>query len=200
MNNPCDSATLPTQPSSKDDPAGEALLDAYEIRVLGVMAEKEALTPDNYPMSLNGLTNGCNQMTSREPVMALTEATVQDVLHTLMQKKFIAEVRQAGGRVPKYEHRMRIKWLLEQDKLAILTLLMLRGMQTAGEIRNRAGRLHDFSTLEQVETGLEFLMDKYPPLVARMTRAAGSKESRYMHLLAGQEALGQGEAAPCSGR
>jgi uncharacterized protein len=165
----------------------DLVLDAVEVRVLGVLAEKEALTPDNYPLSVNALTNGCNQLTSRDPVMSLTEEVVMDTLHRLIQKKLVSEVRQAGARVSKYEHRMRMKWSLEQDKLAVLAMLMLRGLQTAGEIRSRSGRLHDFASVADVETGLQFLIDKYPPLVARLPRAPGEKEVRYMHLLSGEE-------------
>jgi uncharacterized protein YceH (UPF0502 family) len=171
------------------EPGGQNLLDPFEIRVLAVLAEKEALTPDNYPLSLNALTNGCNQLSSRDPVMSISEESVQDVLQRLMQKKFVVEVRQAGARVAKYEHRMRVKWSLEQEKLAVLTILMLRGTQTAGEIRARSGRLHDFSTVAEVETGLQFLIDKFPPLVASLTRAPGTKEVRYAHLLSGEEVL-----------
>jgi uncharacterized protein len=170
-------------------------LDPFEVRVLGVLAEKEALTPDNYPLSLNALTNGCNQLSSRDPVMSISEDTVQDVLQRLLQKKLVSEVRQAGGRVAKYEHRMRMKWSLEQDKLAVLTMLMLRGIQTAGEIRSRSGRLHDFAAVADIEAGLQFLIDKYPPLVARLARAPGTKEARYAHLLSGEEALERQEVA-----
>ncbi|WP_420474330.1 YceH family protein [Noviherbaspirillum sp. ST9] len=166
---------------------GDLVLDAVEVRVLGVLAEKEALTPDNYPLSVNALTNGCNQLTSRDPVMSVSEDVVLDTLQRLIQKKLVSEVRQAGARVSKYEHRMRMKWSLEQDKLAVLALLMLRGMQTAGEIRARSGRLHDFAAVTDVEAGLQFLIDKYPPLVARLPRALGEKEVRYMHLLSGEE-------------
>jgi uncharacterized protein YceH (UPF0502 family) len=171
--------------------AAEAYLDQFEIRVLAVLAEKEALTPDNYPLSLNTLTNGCNQLSSRDPVMAIAESTVLDVLQRLMQRKLVMEVNQAGARVAKYEHRMRVKWLLEQDKLAVLTTLMLRGIQTAGELRSRSGRLHEFTSVGEVETALQFLVDKYPPLAARLTKAPGTKESRYAHLLAGEEVLEQ---------
>jgi uncharacterized protein len=174
---------------------GAALLDPFEIRVLAVLAEKEALTPDNYPMSLNAITNGCNQLSSRDPVMQISDETVQDVLQRLMQRKFVNGITQAGARVTKYEHRMRIKWSLEQDKLAILTILMLRGLQTAGEIRTRTGRLHEFKTVGDVETGLQFLIDKYPPLVARMALAPGTKEPRYGQLLAGEAALAREETA-----
>ncbi len=171
------------------------ILDPFEVRVLAVLAEKEALTPDNYPLSLNALTNGCNQLSSRDPVMSISEETVQDILARLVQKKLVSEVRQAGARVAKYEHRMRMKWSLEQDKLAVLTILMLRGIQTPGEIRSRSGRLHDFPSVADVETCLQFLIDKFPPLVARLARAPGTKESRYAHLLSGDEILEQQEVA-----
>ena len=170
-------------------------LDAFEVRVLAVLAEKEATTPDNYPMSLNGLVNGCNQLSSRDPVMAISEETVTEVLDRLVQKKLVSVINQAGARVAKYEHRMRIKWMLEQDKLAALTILMLRGLQTAGEIRTRCGRLHEFSSVAEVESSLEFLMDKYPAIVAKLARAPGTKEPRYAHLLSGEEVLEQQEVA-----
>jgi uncharacterized protein YceH (UPF0502 family) len=173
----------------------DATLDVFEIRVLAVMAEKEILTPDVYPMSLNSLTNGCNQVSSRNPVMSMSEATVQEVLDRLLARKYVAEVKQAGARVVKYEHRLRIKWSLEQDKLAILTILMLRGWQTAGEIRARTGRLHEFASVAEVERGLQFLIDKYPPIVARLEVAPGSKEPRYAQLLSGEEILMQQEVA-----
>ena len=136
---------------------GQVVFDAGALRVLAVLAEKEALTPDAYPMSINALTNGCNQLTSRDPVMALTESDVQRILQNLIADKFVAEVNQAGARVSKYEHRLRMKWTLEQDKLAVLTVLMLRGIQTAGEIRTRSGRLHEFATIADVEAALQFL-------------------------------------------
>lgn len=182
---------VPTNVNSEDF----TILDAFEIRVLAVLAEKEALTPDNYPLSLNALTNGCNQLSSRDPVMSISEQTVQEVLQRLMQKRLVMETRQAGARVVKYEHRMRIKWVLEQDKLAVLVVLMLRGPQTAGEIRTRSGRIHEFSSVEQVDLSLQFLIDKYPPLVARLPRSPGTKESRYVHLLSGEEALERQEVA-----
>ncbi|MBK4734310.1 YceH family protein [Noviherbaspirillum pedocola] len=179
-------------------------LSAAEIRVLGVLAEKEALTPDNYPLSLNSLTAGCNQLSSREPVMQLSEDEVMDTLGALMAKKLAAEVSQAGARVKKYEHRMRPRWSLEQDKLAALVVLMLRGPQTAGEVRTRVGRIHEYASVAELENALQFLIDKYPPLVARLARAPGAREVRYAHLLAGEidEAalLAQGESATGSSK
>jgi uncharacterized protein YceH (UPF0502 family) len=187
------------------DPASS--LDPNEIRVLGVLAEKEALTPDNYPMSLNAVMNGCNQLSSRDPVMQLPEDVVHDTLQRLMQRKLVSGISQAGARVVKYEHRMRIKWSLEQDKVAILAVLMLRGPQTAGEIRTRSGRLHEFKSVAEAEAGLQFLIDKYPPLVARIERAPGTKEARYGQLLGGEIDLagagagaGASSSAPSGGR
>ncbi len=176
-------------------PEGTEILDPFEIRVLAVLAEKEGLTPDNYPMSLNAITNGCNQLSSRDPVMSISEETVAEVLQRLMQRKLVNGITQAGARVTKYEHRMRIKWSLEQDKLAVLTILMLRGLQTAGEIRTRSGRLHDFKSVADVELGLQFLIDKYPPLVSRLALAPGTKEPRYGQLLGGEDALAREETA-----
>lgn len=169
-----------------EDSASAAVLDPVEIRVLAVLAEKEALTPDYYPMSLNAIVNGCNQLSSRDPVMQLTDEEVQDTLQCLMDRKLVNCITQAGARVPKYEHRMRIKWTLEQDKVAVLAVLMLRGPQTAGEVRTRTGRLHEFKSVPEVESALQFLIDKYPPLVAKLERAAGTKEHRYGQLLGGE--------------
>lgn len=174
---------------------GRELLDAEEVRVLAVLAEKESLTPDSYPLTLNALISGCNQLSSRDPVMSLDEGTVREVLDRLIEKRLVAEVRQASARVPKYEHRMRIKWVLEQDKLALLVLLMLRGAQTPGELRARSGRLNEFASVADVEVGLQFLIDKYPPLVSRLTRAPGTKEARYVHLLSGEEGIEQQQEA-----
>lgn len=185
----------PVEQSASD----EQFLDETEVRVLGALAEKEAATPDNYPLSLNALVNACNQLTSRDPVMALTENAVLEAIDRLTGKKLINAIHQAGARVAKYEHRMRIKWMLDQPKVAVLTILMLRGFQTAGEIRSRVGRLHEFATVAEVEKCLEYLMDKYPPLVAKLALTPGTKEPRYAHLLSCDEAnLEQGEASQSS--
>jgi len=176
------------------DPA--SYLDPNEIRVPAVLAEKEALTPDNYPMSLNAVMNGCNQLSSRDPIMQLPEDVVHDTLQRLMQRKLVNGIAQAGARVIKYEHRMRIKWSLEQDKVAVLVVLMLRGLQTAGEIRTRSGRLHEFKSVAEAEAALQFLIDKYPPLVARLERAPGTKEPRYGQLLGGEIDVARADAGP----
>jgi uncharacterized protein YceH (UPF0502 family) len=174
--------------TSESTISNQDFLDDIEVRILGSLAEKEAATPDNYPLSLNALVNACNQLTSREPVMSLSESQVSEALDRLAARKLIGITHQAGARVAKYEHRMRLKWMLEQDKLAALATLMLRGWQTAGEIRSRAGRLHDFANLADLEKSLEFLMNKYPPLVTRLALAPGTKEPRYAHLLSCDEA------------
>ena len=161
-------------------------LTVIEVRVLAVLAEKEAATPDNYPLSLNAIVNACNQLSSRDPVMSLSESEVVQALELLTQRKLVNVVQQAGARVVKYEHRMRLKWMLEQNRVAALCTLMLRGWQTAGEIRARSGRLYEFASIADVESSLEYLSDKYPPLVAKLPRAPGSKESRYAHLLNGE--------------
>jgi uncharacterized protein YceH (UPF0502 family) len=171
-------------------------LAPIDIRVLAVLAEKEQLTPDNYPLSLNALVNGCNQLTSRDPVMAVSETEVQQSLDMLTSARLVAEVSQAGARVPKYEHRMRLRWTLEQDRLAALVMLMLRGPQTAAEVRSRAGRMHEFGSAAAAETALQFLIDKYPPLVARMARSPGTKEVRYAHLLSGEPVDAESAEAP----
>ncbi len=178
-------------------PATDAqYLDAVEVRVLGVLAEKEAATPDNYPLSLNTLVNACNQLTSRDPVMSVTESEALEAIDRLATKKLVNAIHQAGARVAKYEHRMRIKWMLDQPKVAVLTILMLRGFQTAGEIRARVGRLHEFASVADVEKCLDYLMDKYPPLVARLNLTPGTKEPRYAHLLScDEEGLDQAEAS-----
>lgn len=182
-------------PENTAGAANAAVLDPMEIRVLAVLAEKEALTPDNYPMSVNAIVNGCNQLSSRDPIMQLTDEMVQDTLQRLIEKKLASAISQAGARVVKYEHRMRIKWTLEQDKVAVLSILMLRGLQTAGEIRTRTGRLFEFKSVQDVESVLQFLIDKYPPLVAKLDRAAGTKEPRYGHLLGGELAAYEPPAA-----
>jgi uncharacterized protein YceH (UPF0502 family) len=146
-------------------------------------------------MSLNAVMNGCNQLSSRDPVMQLSEDVVHDTLQRLMQRKLANGISQAGARVVKYEHRMRIKWSLEQDKIAVLAVLMLRGLQTAGEIRTRSGRLHEFKSVAEAESALQFLIDKYPPLVARLERAPGTKEPRYGHLLGGEIDIARADAA-----
>lgn len=161
-------------------------LEAHEVRVLGALVEKQALTPDAYPMTLNGLASACNQLTSREPVMQLSEADISAALDSLIAKKLANERLPAGSRVAKYEHRLNYEWNIEGARLAALVLLMLRGPQTAAEIRTRSGRIYGFSGVEEVETALNALADKYPPLVLKLERQPGEREARWAHLLSGE--------------
>lgn len=184
MTDPIDSAT---------DDAGFDL-DPTEIRVLGVLIEKAFLTPDTYPLSLNALLTGCNQLTGREPVMNLSESEVQTGIDRLMARKLVSRRDQAGARVAKYEHLVRLRHSLPPPEQAVLATLMLRGAQTAGEIRQRCERMHRFDDIAAVEQVLEHLAEKYPPMAAALPRAPGTKETRYAHLLGGAaafEALGE---------
>jgi hypothetical protein len=166
-------------------------MDSYEftpaeVRVLGVLLEKQALTPDAYPMTLNGILNACNQLTSREPVMQLDEADVAAALDSLAARRLLAVRQPAGSRVTKYEHRLPYEWNIDGARSAALALLMLRGAQTAAEIRARSGRLYSFSGSAEVETALGQLSEKYPPMVVLMDKQPGAREARWAHLLCGE--------------
>jgi len=171
------------------------LLDAFEARVLAVLVEKEAITPDVYPMSLNSLVAGCNQLTSRDPVMQLSNGAVEAALAILAEKKLVHTVHQAGARVPKYEHRLRVVHAIERPHAVLLALLMLRGPQTVGELRQRSERMYAFASVDEIDRTLQFMADKFPPLVARLPRAPGTKEPRFAHLLCGEDVLAQSAAA-----
>ena len=161
------------------------LLTSEETRVLGALMEKEVSTPEYYPLSLNALVSACNQTTSRDPIVKYDDATVIRALDGLREKKMIWEVDQAGGRVRKYQQQFS-KWNdLSPEAHAVMTLLMLRGAQTPGEIKSRSERLCAFKDLGSVEAVLERLVERNPPFVVRLPRLPGTKEARYMHLLAG---------------
>ncbi|WP_168209807.1 YceH family protein [Chromobacterium paludis] len=172
-------------------------LDPAEVRVLGALAEKQALTPDAYPMTLNGLASACNQLTSREPVMQLSESEIAAALDALIAKKLVAERMPAGSRVAKYEHRLNYEWNIDGARLAALALLMLRGAQTSAEIRARSGRLYGFSGVDEVETALHALADKYPPLAMKLERQPGEREARWCHLLCGEPQLAAAPVQAC---
>ncbi len=162
-----------------------------EARVIGSLIEKEITTPDQYPLSLNALTNACNQKTNREPVLELTEAAVQQVVDALMRKHLVSD-RSAGygGRVTKYKHRFcntefgSLKF--SKQELGVVCVLLLRGPQTPGELRSRTNRLCDFADSAQVEQTLQTLLTREDgPFIARLPRAPGARESRDAHLLSG---------------
>ena len=176
-------------------------LTPIEARVLGSLIEKEATTPDYYPLSLNGVMNACNQKSNREPVMSLGETQVQEALDGLVAKRLARDRTSSGSRVTKYGHRLSGTLGLTRDfsreEIAILCVLMLRGAQTVGEIRGRSQRLCPFENLGQVETTLSALMTRADgPYVTRLAREPGRKEARYAHLLCGDVDPGPGESAP----
>jgi uncharacterized protein len=162
-----------------------------EARVIGCLIEKEATTPDQYPLSLNALANACNQKTNRDPVMELGESVVQQAVDSLMKKYLVSDKSAGyGGRVTKYRHRLcntefgPLK--LSKQELGILCVLLLRGSQTPGELRTRTHRLCEFADTHGVEAALKSLMEREDgPFVARLARAAGERESRYAHLFFG---------------
>jgi uncharacterized protein len=165
-------------------------LDPIQLRVLGSLIEKEITTPENYPLSLNALVNACNQRSSRDPVLDLTEDQVRQALHSLEDLALTTPVR--DSRVPKYEHRIRTVLNLRRDETAVLCLLMLRGPQTPGELRSRSDRLYTFDDLAAVQSTLERLAARTPgegggeatvPLTTVLPRQPGSREARYAHLL-----------------
>jgi uncharacterized protein YceH (UPF0502 family) len=171
-------------------------LDPIQLRVLGSLIEKEITTPENYPLSLNALLNACNQRSSRDPVLDLTEDQVRQALHSLEDLSLTTPVR--DSRVPKYEHRIRTVLNLRRDETALLCLLMLRGPQTPGELRSRSDRLFSFDDLTAVQSTLERLATRAPsgtvgetgseatvPLTTILPRQPGSREARYAHLLGG---------------
>jgi uncharacterized protein YceH (UPF0502 family) len=174
----------------------DAWMNAIEVRVVGALVEKQMTTPEYYPLTLNALVNACNQLTGREPVVAYDERTVARALESLREKQLVWQVATAGGRVPKYEHRLSEKFKLAEQETAVLAVLMLRGPQTVGEIKGRTGRMYQFAELSEVEMTLESLMTAEPPLVVRLPRQPGTKESRYAHLLAGEVQVEEPVAAP----
>jgi len=174
---------------------------AIEARVIGCLIEKEITTPDQYPLSLNALTNACNQKTNREPVLELTEAAVQHAVDALMKKYMVSDKSAGyGGRVTKYKHRFcntefgSLKF--SKQELGIICVLLLRGPQTPGELRSRTNRLCEFADAQEVEATLKGLMTREDgPFIARLERAAGTRESRYAHLFSGMiESVDEAEA------
>jgi uncharacterized protein YceH (UPF0502 family) len=161
------------------------LLSEVECRVLGSLIEKEITTPEYYPLSLNALVNACNQKSNRDPVMNLDEAAVRQALHSLDGQSLVRSVSASDSRVTKYEHRLQEAFNFYRHEIAILCVLLLRGPQTPGELRTRAERMHSFDDLSAVQSSLQHLIKREPPLVKILPRQPGTKESRYAHLLAG---------------
>ena len=175
------------------------ILTDIEVRVLGCLVEKQVTTPEYYPLTLNALTLACNQKNNRQPVTSLNETAVLEAVETLREKNLVYIFYGSNSRVPKYKHVMPEIFHLSQAKLALMCVLMLRGPQTVGELRERASRLYEFTGLQEAEDTLNLLItqDKdNEPLVARLPRQPGQKEARFAHLLSGEldfEALAESE-------
>jgi uncharacterized protein YceH (UPF0502 family) len=158
-------------------------LDAAEARVLGALLEKDLATPEYYPLSQNALVAACNQKHNREPVVNYDEETVHAALEGLRQRRLAAIITGAGLRVPKFRHLMGEAFNLGRRELAVLTVLLLRGPQTLGELRDRTERMHGFTDVEEVESVLHGLSERPDPLAVLQPRQPGTKEPRWRHLL-----------------
>ena len=167
-------------------------LSDVEVRILGCLIEKEATTPDNYPLSLNALTNACNQLSNREPVMSLAEDQVKWAVNSLRQQSLVRAIQPSDARVMKFQHLLTEKLDLEQPLRAVLAVMMLRGPQTLGEIKTRTNRLAEFATLADVEAVVTDLIGR--ELAVEMARRPGQKELRYAHLLSGPPSEASTEA------
>ena len=164
------------------------VLSPVAARVLGSLVEKEITTPEYYPLSLNALANACNQKNNREPVMNLDEDQIRQALHQLEDDGLAGPARGTDSRVAKYEHRMQEVFNFTRGEIAVVCVLLLRGPQTPGELRGRSERMHRFEELSDVQSTLQRLMQREPPLVKVLPRQPGTKEARYAHLFSGEPA------------
>jgi uncharacterized protein YceH (UPF0502 family) len=174
----------------------DIVLDVMEVRILGCLIEKEMTTPEYYPLSLNALTNACNQKSNRSPVLSVDESAVLRGLDGLRQKGLARETQTSGSRVPKYLHELLSRFDLSRPETAVLCELMLRGPQTPGELRSNAERMAPFANLGKIEETLRDLMDHDPPLVTKLPRETGRKESRYAQLFSPRDIEGKTVADP----
>jgi uncharacterized protein YceH (UPF0502 family) len=161
------------------------ILTEVETRVLGSLVEKELTTPDYYPLSLNALVNACNQKSNRDPMMNLNENAVSQALRSLEKEGLAGPADGMDNRVTKFEHRLQEAFNFDRREIAVLCELLLRGPQTPGELRSRAERMHPFEDLGQVQSTVQRLAQREPPLVKMLPRQPGTKEARYAHLLSG---------------
>ena len=157
-----------------------------QVRVLGCLVEKERVTPDNYPLTMNGLLTACNQTTNRWPVVTLTEATVSNAIENLRADGLVRIVYSRSNRADKYRHVLGEAWALDDAALALLAVLMLRGPQTVAELRTRTERLHRFAGVEEMEAALAALAARPEPFVVHLERSPGQKEPRWAHLVGGE--------------
>jgi uncharacterized protein YceH (UPF0502 family) len=164
-------------------------LSLYETRVIGSLIEKSLTTPEQYPLSLNALTNACNQKSNREPVLELAEATVRDTADELAKAGLVTALTGFGSRVTKYQHRFCntefSEYKFSPQELGIICVLFLRGPQTPGELRTRTNRLCEFKDVQEVEILLYRMMNRPDPLIVKLPMEPGKRESRYRHLFSG---------------
>lgn len=169
--------------SQAERPSLSRPLDKEEQRVLGTLIEKALVTPDQYPLSLNAARVGCNQKTARDPVVDYDDRTTYAALGRLRSLDLVRELSPADSRVARYEHRLGLRLDLRQPAVVVLGLLLLRGTQTSGELRQHAHRMHEFADVDVVDDVLERLLQRLPALVVRLPRGPGQREDRYAHLL-----------------
>jgi uncharacterized protein YceH (UPF0502 family) len=175
------------------------ILNDVEARVLGSLIEKGITTPDYYPLSLNALVNACNQKSNRDPVMNLDNEAVDQAIRRLEKHGLAGRADNFDSRVTKYEHRVQEVFNFDRRETALLCVLLLRGPQTPGELRSRAERMHPFGDLSEVDSALQRLMKREPPLVKTLPRQPGTKEARHAHLLSGEVDIAQPSASDDSG-
>ena len=165
----------------------QAVLDAIEARVIGTMIEKRITVPDSYPLTINSIVNGCNQMNNRAPVTALSEAVVTNAVERLRDRGFTGLFTGMATRVPKYSENFAERLGLQRAETALLCELMLRGAQMPGELRSRSERMHAFADLAEVESTLLAMSQLTPPLVVQLPREAGARAAKWQHMLFGGE-------------
>jgi len=163
------------------------ILSAEEQRILGALMEKAKATPEYYPLTLNALVAACNQKTSRKPVVSYDDNTVITTLDSLRKKGLVSTVTGGSSRVTKYKHNFAVVYPLIPVEVTILCLLLLRGPQTPGELNTNSGRMHEFESLEEVQSVLDHLANAEQPYIKQLAKRPGQKEARYMHLLGGGE-------------
>ena len=178
-------------------------LTEVEARVLGSLVEKQLTTPEYYPLTMNALTAACNQKSNRDPVVSYDETTIMSAIDSLRDKNLVYLYYGTSSRTVKYKHMVPSVFELDDAGVAIVAVLLLRGPQTIGELRERTGRLHEFAGLGEVQEALDGLMRRDEPLIIKLERQAGQKEARYAHLLCGpvdQSAIAPSREASSGGR
>lgn len=164
-------------------------LTPVEIRILGSLIEKELTTPEYYPLSVNALTNACNQKNNRDPVTTYDEITISNEVESMKDKVLVGKVLGIGNRVPKFRHLLGQAYSLYESEIPLLAVMMLRGPQTIGELRSRSAPMKEYPSLEVVEEVISRLIHRETPLVRQLPKQAGQKDFRYVHLLGGEPDL-----------